>query len=128
LNFFEEYKTPTILAGLILIITKSTVERRKLTKLIALEFVLSLGNRGSLLTISTYVEQYELRSYVYRFDNIVNQFLGFIDFVLGVCHDKTMEIFFLIAGVSGVRTTFALLDRAFATNGNLGTRFSLHLF
>jgi len=38
----------TVLAGLILVITKCTVEGGKLTKLVALEFVLTFGNRCSL--------------------------------------------------------------------------------
>ena len=38
----------TILTCLILIVTKSPVERSKLTELIALELVLAFRNRGSL--------------------------------------------------------------------------------
>ena len=38
----------TVLASLVLIVTKSTVECGKLTKLVALELVLAFGNRSSL--------------------------------------------------------------------------------
>lgn len=37
-----------VLASLVLVITKSTVQRSELSKLVALEFVLSFGDRGSL--------------------------------------------------------------------------------
>lgn len=59
-------------------------------------------------------------------NNVVNQFLRFVDLVLGIGHDQTMQILFLVAGVSRVRTTFSFFDRALATNGNLGTRLSFH--
>ena len=42
----------TVLACLVLIVTKSTVESSKFTELIALELILSFGNRGSLPTVS----------------------------------------------------------------------------
>jgi hypothetical protein len=37
-----------VLAGLVLVVTKGTVESGKLTKLVTLELVLALGNRSSL--------------------------------------------------------------------------------
>lgn len=37
-----------VLAGLVLVVTESTVESSKLTELVALELVLSFGDRGSL--------------------------------------------------------------------------------
>jgi hypothetical protein len=37
-----------VLAGLILIVSESTVQGRKLTQLITLQFVLSFRDRGSL--------------------------------------------------------------------------------
>jgi hypothetical protein len=39
---------PAVLAGLVLIISESTVERGKLSKLVSLEFVLSFGDGCSL--------------------------------------------------------------------------------
>ena len=55
----------------------------------------------------------------YSFNDIVNEFLGFDDFLFGISHDETMKVFFLVAGVSRVRSTLALFDRALATDGNL---------
>jgi hypothetical protein len=37
-----------VLAGLVLVVTKGTVERGELTELVALEFVLTFGNGGGL--------------------------------------------------------------------------------
>ena len=39
----------TVLAGLVLVVSKGTVECGKLSELVALQFVLTFGNRGSLL-------------------------------------------------------------------------------
>jgi hypothetical protein len=99
----------TVLAGLILVITKSTVQSSKLSELIALEFILAFGNGSS------------------RLNDVVNQLLGFVDLVFGVGHDQTMQILLLVAGVGGVGATFAFFDRSFTTDGNLGSRFGLHL-
>jgi hypothetical protein len=38
----------------------------------------------------------------YRLDDVVNQLLGLVHLVLGVGHDQTVKVFFLVAGVSGV--------------------------
>lgn len=63
----------------------------------------------------------------YRFDDIVNQLLRLVDLLLRVRHDQTMEILLLVAGVSCVRTSFALFHRAFATDSDLRTGLGLHL-
>jgi hypothetical protein len=42
----------TVLTSLVLIITKRTVERGKLSKLISLELILAFGDRGGLQRIS----------------------------------------------------------------------------
>ena len=42
----------TVLACLVLIVTKSTVKSSKFTELIALELILSFGNGGGLATVS----------------------------------------------------------------------------
>lgn len=47
----------TVLAGLVLVVSKRTVEGGKLTKLVALEFVLSLRNGGSLTRSVRYNKQ-----------------------------------------------------------------------
>jgi hypothetical protein len=41
-----------ILASLVLVVTKSTVEGGELTQLVALEFVLAFGDGGSLKNVS----------------------------------------------------------------------------
>jgi hypothetical protein len=58
----------------------------------------------------------------------MDKFLGFVDFLLCVCHDQAMEILFLIAGVSGIGAALSLFDRAFTANSDFGLRFSFHFF
>ena len=62
----------------------------------------------------------------YSLNDVVNQFLGFVDLLLGVGHDQAMQIFLLVAGVSGIRTSFSFLDGTFSTDGDLGSGFSFH--
>ena len=57
----------------------------------------------------------------------MNQVFRLVDLVFGVCHDQTVQVFFLVAGVSSVRSALALLDRAFTTDRNLRAGFRLHL-
>lgn len=64
----------------------------------------------------------------YSFNDVVNQLLGLVHLLFGVCHDQTMEILLLVTGVGGVRTAFSFLHGSFATNGDFSLRFSLHLF
>lgn len=59
--------------------------------------------------------------------HIVNEFLCLVDLLFGVCHDQTMQVFVLVAGVGCIRFAFALFDRAFASNGDLGLGLGLHL-
>lgn len=82
----------TILAGLVLVVSKSAVKSSKLSELVSLEVVLTFRNGSG------------------RLDDIVNQLLGLVDLVLGIRHDKAVKIFLLVAGVSGIRASFALLD------------------
>lgn len=63
----------------------------------------------------------------YRLDHVMDQLFGLVNLLLGFCHNQTVEVFFLVAGVSGIRAAFAFFDRAFATDGDLGTRLILHL-
>ena len=63
----------------------------------------------------------------YRLDDVVNQLFRLIDLLFRICHNKTMQVFFLIASVSSVRSTFPFLNRALATNGDFGTGFGFHL-
>lgn len=48
-----------------------------------------------------------------------------IDFVLRVTHNQTVEIFLGIVCIS-IRTTFAFLDAAFATDTNLSPALLFH--
>jgi hypothetical protein len=59
----------TILASLVLVITERTVEGCKLTQLVALELVLAFRDRCS------------------SFNDVVNQLLGLVHLLFGVCHD-----------------------------------------
>lgn len=63
----------------------------------------------------------------YCLNNIVNQLFGFVNLLFGICHDETVQVLFLVAGVGSVRTALALLHGALSTNGNLGARFCFHL-
>jgi hypothetical protein len=63
----------------------------------------------------------------YRLNDVVDQLLRLVDLVLGVGHDQAVQVFFLVAGVSCVRASFALLDRALATDSDLGAGLGLHL-
>jgi hypothetical protein len=61
------------------------------------------------------------------FNDVVDQLLRLVDLIFGIGHDQAVEILLLIAGVSGIRAAFTLLDGTFATNCNLCTGFGLHL-
>ena len=63
----------------------------------------------------------------YSLDNVVNELLGLVDLLFGVGHDQAVQVLILVAGVSSVRFAFTLLDGAFASDGDLGARFILHL-
>ena len=63
----------------------------------------------------------------YGLDDVVNELLGLVDLLLCVRHDQAVQVLLLVAGMSCVRASFTLLDRAFATNGNLCLGFRLHL-
>ena len=63
----------------------------------------------------------------YCLNDVVDKLLRLVDLLLSVCHDQTVEILLLVAGVSCVRSSFPLLDGAFATNCNFCARFRFHL-
>lgn len=67
-------------------------------------------------------------SSTYCLNDVVDEFLGFVNLLLSIAHNETMEVLVLVAGVSGVRLPFALFDRAFAANGDFGTGLLFHLF
>jgi hypothetical protein len=116
-----------ILASLVLVITKSTIEGGKLAQLVALELVLAFGNGGSL---DSNVSENRIgveRCVTYCLDDIVDELLRLVDLLFGVGHDQAVQIFVLVAGVSSVRLALAFFDGAFAANGDLGAGLVLHL-
>ena len=66
-------------------------------------------------------------SVTYRLNDIVDKLLGFVNFLFGIGHDQTVQVFILVTGVSSIRFALALLDRALAADGDLGLRLGLHL-
>jgi ABC-type proline/glycine betaine transport system permease subunit len=57
----------------------------------------------------------------------VNELLRLVNLVLGIGHDQAVQVFLLVAGVSCVRSTFTLLDGAFASDSDLCAGFGFHL-
>lgn len=68
-----------------------------------------------------------LEGMTYRLDDIVDELLGLVHLLFRVGHDQAVQVFLLVASMGCVRSSFTLLDGAFATNRNLGARFGLHL-
>jgi hypothetical protein len=118
----------TVLASLVLVVTKRTVESSELTELVALELVLAFRDGCGLIIVSINCGPSGWDSGTDCFNNVVNKLLGLVDFFFGICHNETVKIFFLVATVRGIGATLSFLDGAFTTNGNLGTRLGLHLF
>ena len=117
----------TVLASLVLIVTQRAVQGGEFAELVALELVLAFRDRGGLLNVSKQYHKIGWDDYTYRLDDVVNQLLGLVDFLLGVCHDQAVQIFVLIAGMSSVRFSLSFFHRALAANCDLGTRLRLHL-
>jgi hypothetical protein len=109
----------TVLASLVLVVSKGSVESGELTQLVALEFVLAFGYGCSLMQ-SVSDQRWVGKEKTYGLNYIVDQLLRLVDLLLGIRHDQAMKIFFLIAGVSCIGTTLSFLDGPFSTNGNLG--------
>ncbi len=62
----------------------------------------------------------------YSLNDVMNQLLGLIDLLLSIGHNQAMKIFLLVAGMSGVRTTFSFLHGTLSTDGDLGSGFCFH--
>jgi hypothetical protein len=77
-----------VLASLILVVSKGTVQGGELTELVALEFILTFGNGGSLEMISIW--ESGDRACTYRLDDVVNELLCLVDLLLGVGHDQAV--------------------------------------
>jgi hypothetical protein len=75
----------TVLASLILIVSKSTIECCKLTKLVTLELVLAFWDRRSLRMLELWLEV--LQGKTYSLNNIVDQLFRLVDLLLSICHD-----------------------------------------
>lgn len=63
----------------------------------------------------------------YSFNDVVNQLLGLVDFVLGIGHDQAVKVLFLVARVGSVGSALTFLHGAFASDSNLGARLCFHL-
>ena len=75
----------------------------------------------------TLVLTYAREGKTYRLNDVVNQLLGFVDLFFGVCHDQTVQVFLLIAGMGGIGAAFSLFYGSFSTDGDFGAGFGLHL-
>lgn len=87
--------------------------------MVTFELILPFGD-GCSLQLSAFLSQVSEWIETYSLNDIVDQLFCLVDLLLGICHDQTMEIFFLVAGVSCVRSALSFLDGSFPTNGNLG--------
>lgn len=116
----------TVLACLVLVISKGTVESSKFTKLVAFQLVLALWNRCSLDKLTHLEKISRLELGTYSLNDIVNELFGFVDLLLGIGHDQAMEILFLVASMSGIGAAFSFFDGSFSTNCDLGLRFCFH--
>lgn len=117
----------TVLTSLVLVISKRTVERRKFTELVALQLVLAFGDGSSLSSrVSHDGVENGLGGGTYSLNDIMNELLGLVDLVFGIGHDQAVEVFFLVAGVGGIRPTLTLFDGALSTDSNFGARVFFH--
>jgi hypothetical protein len=116
-----------VLACLVLVVTEGTVEGGELAKLVTLELVLAFGDGSRLSHVSTSGKRGAGRDVTHSFDDVVDELLGLVDLFLRVGHDEAVEVLLLVARVGGIGAALALLDRALATDGNLGARLALHL-
>jgi hypothetical protein len=82
---FSVTNLTTVLASLILVVSKSTIECCKLTKLVTLELVLAFWDRRSLRMLELWLEV--LQGKTYSLNNVVDQLFRLVDLLLGICHD-----------------------------------------
>jgi hypothetical protein len=82
---FSVTNLTTVLASLILIVSKSTIECCKLTKLVTLELILTFWDRGSLRILELWFESLQRKTY--SLNNVVDQLLRLVNLLLGICHD-----------------------------------------
>jgi len=117
----------TVLASLVFVITKRTVQCSELAELIALEFILAFGNRRGLCNFIGVEFNQAKFGCTYSLDDVVDKLFGFVYLLFRVGHDQAMQILVLVARVRSVRLSFALFHRAFAADGDFGPRLALHL-
>jgi hypothetical protein len=117
-----------VLASLVLVVTKGTVERGEFTQLVSLELVLAFGDGGSLWK-SKYTSCAELSTDVtYSFNDLVNELFGFCNLLLGIGHNQAVEVLVLVAGMGSIGLALTFLDGALSANSNLGQRLGFHVF
>jgi hypothetical protein len=86
---FTVTDTTAVLANLIFVVAKRTVQRSKFAKLVALVVVLTFRGGSSLWKSDQYLGKHGKKAGrgTYRFDNPVNKTDAVIDFVLRVTHN-----------------------------------------
>jgi hypothetical protein len=83
---FSVSNLTTVLAGLVFVVSKSTVEGGKLTKLIAFQLVLAFGYRRGLDLLVT-KHMFGHGRNTYSLNDVVDEFFCLVDLFLGICHD-----------------------------------------
>jgi len=98
-----------VLTSLVLVITQSTIECSKLSKLITLQLVLALRDGSS------------------SFNDGIDQLLRLVNLLFSIRHDQTVQILLLVRSMGSIGAALALLDGALSTDGDFCARISFHL-
>jgi hypothetical protein len=118
----------TILADLVFVVTKRTIERRQLAKLVALVVILALRCRSSLKKRHGDQRQNiypNVESFAYSLDNSVNQPDTLDDLFVRVGQDKAMQVLFSVLGVL-IWTSLALFNASFSADTDFRATLLLH--
>lgn len=106
---FAMSNTTTVLANLVLIVPKSTIQCSELSKLVTLMIILTFGGGSG------------------RFNDLVNHSDTCSNFFLGFSENKAMKIFLCIVCIL-VGPGLAFLHAPLSTDADFSTAFTLHLF
>jgi hypothetical protein len=121
----------TILADLVFVVTKRTIERRQLAKLVALVVILALRCRSSLKQHgdqrqNAYPNTLDIEIVTYSLDNSVNQPDTGNDFFIRVGQDKAMQVLFSILSEL-IWTGLALFNASLSADTDFCATLFLHL-
>jgi hypothetical protein len=121
----------TILADLVFVVTKRTIECRQLAKLVALVIILAFGCRSSLKQHgdqrqNAYPNTLDVEIVTYSLDNSVDQPDTVNDFFLRVGQDKAMQVLFSILGEL-IWTSLALFNASLSADTDFCATLFLHL-